>query len=164
MKPSEREQWADWLADREAGRPEKPPAKTHRRTPSELEHEIQRTFIDWCRIMEGQIPELVLMHAIPNGGWRHPAVGGKLKAEGVLSGIPDLHLPVAREPWKSLYLEVKAPGGSLSRNQVDRIRELRAHHNVVAVCFGVEELITITTSYLKGRVTDVTGAITGDRA
>lgn len=45
------------------------------------------------------IPELELMHHIPNGGQRtgkfgSAAAGAKMKAEGVKAGIPDIFLPV----------------------------------------------------------------------
>lgn len=38
-------------------------------------------------------PRLKWVYAVPNGGQRHPAVAGKLKAEGVKRGISDICLP-----------------------------------------------------------------------
>lgn len=151
MTPSanKRQAWTEWHRDTEK------PAK--RRTRSQIEHEIQRTFIDWCRVISLKNPLLRLMHAIPNGGQRHPAVAGRLKSEGVLPGVPDLHLPVPVTVWASLYLEVKAPGENPTKHQAERIEELRAVGNVVVVCWSVQELIDTTMAYLNGHIRDVTG-------
>lgn len=60
---------------------------------------------------------LSLLHAIPNGSSRHPAEAQRLRLEGVRAGIPDLFLPAARAGYHGLYLETKAPEGSLSDAQ-----------------------------------------------
>ena len=59
------------------------------------EHLHQKALFEWADRMEGAWPELRLMYAIPNGGLRTKAQAGKLKAEGVKPGVPDIHLPVA---------------------------------------------------------------------
>ena len=79
-----------------------------------LEHEIQCGIVQWARL---QKPPLYLLHAIPNGGQRHILVAVKLKAEGLLAGIPDLFLPVAAQGFHGLYIEVKKPKGVLSKSQ-----------------------------------------------
>jgi len=57
----------------------------------------------------------VLIFSVPNGGHRHPAVAAKMKATGVVSGIPDLFIPA----WR-LWIEMKrVKGGSLSQEQKD---------------------------------------------
>lgn len=154
MKDSERDQWAEWFSKRQAGLPPKPIEKYKTRTPKQLEHEIQKTFIDWCALARGQYPELGLIYAIPNGGHRHPAVAGKLKAEGVKAGMPDLHLPVPRGTFASLYIEVKAPGEKPKAHQVERMKELRAAGNFTAVCDGLQKLINTVLAYLKGEIQD----------
>lgn len=71
------------------------------------EHDEQRALFEWAAWMEGQLPELALLYAIPNGGQRHKAVAAKLKAEGVKAGVPDCFLPVARRGKYGLYIELK---------------------------------------------------------
>lgn len=67
-------------------------------------------------IKEGRLPELVWLFHIPNGGTRgeterdRAIAGGKLKAEGVKSGVPDLFLPVPRHGMHGLWVEMKKPG------------------------------------------------------
>lgn len=53
--------------------------------------------------------ELALLHHIPNGGARSKATAGRLKAEGVKAGIPDICLPVPKNGYGALYIELKVP-------------------------------------------------------
>ena len=60
------------------------------------EHHEQCALFAWLRL---QWPDLDrVSFAIPNGGHRHKAVAGKLKAEGVKAGVPDIFIayPIAR--------------------------------------------------------------------
>ena len=86
--------------------------------PIPTEHAEQSALITWANLNAATYPELLLLYAIPNGGYRSKATAGKLKAEGVKPGVPDLHLPVPRGPTRSLYLEMKRQkGGHLSDAQ-----------------------------------------------
>ena len=76
------------------------PVLTADRIPTE--HEEQREVVRWFR----QTYKGVRIFAIPNGGARSPATAGRLKAEGVSSGVPDLFVPAwavggdeAHEGW-----------------------------------------------------------------
>lgn len=62
-----------------------------------------------------EMPEtrLCLFH-VPNGGIRNAQEGAKLKAQGVISGVPDLVFVWA---GKTHYIEVKTQTGVLSKNQ-----------------------------------------------
>ena len=82
------------------------------------EHEEQRELVRWFR----QTWPSVRIFAIPNGGARSPATAGRLKAEGVSSGVPDLFIPA----W-GLWVEMKrSKGGSLSAEQKDWITYLES--------------------------------------
>ncbi len=146
----DREQWEEHI--RRQSDPTAPlPRKTHRATSQDLEFKIQSGFIDWVRMVEmGQIPELRLLYAIPSGGNRHPAVGAKMKREGVVRGVPDLHLPIGRGGYLSLYLETKTPdpNSKLSKWQIERIAWLEAEGNLVRVCHAIDELIDAVVQYL----------------
>ena len=82
------------------------------------EHEEQRELVRWlCQTWPG-----VRIFAIQNGGARSPATAGRLKAEGVSSGVPDLFIPA----W-GLWVEMKrTKGGSLSAEQKDLIAYLES--------------------------------------
>lgn len=117
-----------------------------------LEAEEQELVIQWAEWNEVRWPELRLLHAIPNGGYRRKSEAVRLKAQGVKAGVPDLHLPVARGGAHGLYIEMKRQkGGVLSSDQQDWIRDLTQEGYECAVCAGADAAITIITRYLEGK-------------
>ena len=91
--------------------------RTVLRTPTE--HEEQREYVRWFR---QTYPDVRIM-AIPNGGARSQATAGRLKAEGVSPGVPDLFVPA----W-GLWVEMKrAKGGKVSPEQ-------KEWHSYLASC------------------------------
>jgi hypothetical protein len=102
-------------------------------TPDRIptEHEEQRKVVRWFR----QTWPGVRIFAIPNGGHRSMATAGRLKAEGVTSGVPDLFVPA----WR-LWIEMKRiRGGSLSQEQKDWHRYLKSVGYWVIVGKGAED-------------------------
>lgn len=100
------------------------------------EHDLQVQCLRWLRLV---YPD-VLCYAIPNGGQRNTIIAAKLKAEGVVSGVPDLHIPVPRGDYASLYIEMKnGKAGRLSDHQKEIIPRLQAFGNKVVVCRTFEE-------------------------
>ena len=123
--------------------------KTGRTIPSE--HAEQVALMLWAEMSEGSYPLLSMLYAVPNGGYRHPAVAARMKQEGVRPGVPDLCLPVARCGLHGLYLEMKAKDGRLSKHQ-QRWRDLLiAQGYGVAVVYGFDEARTILIEYLNDR-------------
>lgn len=107
------------------------------------EHEEQITFVQWFR---RKYPR-VRIFAIPNGGYRSRATAAKLKAEGVMRGIPDLFVP----EW-SLWIEMKRiKGGRLSPEQRDWKRYLEDVGNTVFVAFGCQHAIDQVEIFLLDR-------------
>jgi hypothetical protein len=95
------------------------------------EHEEQREVVRWFR----QTWPCVRIFAIPNGGARSMATAGRLKAEGVSSGVPDLFVPA----W-GLWVEMKrSKGGSLSQEQKDWIAYLEGCGYQCIVGKGAED-------------------------
>jgi hypothetical protein len=79
----------------------------------------------------------VLIFAIPNGGGRSKAQGAKLKAEGVVPGVPDLFVP----EW-ALFVEMKtAKNGRLSKPQKEIIPQLEKCGYRVIIGYGVDDAI-----------------------
>jgi hypothetical protein len=114
------------------------------------EHQEQVALFEWAALNEARLPELALLFAIPNGGDRHPAVAAKLKAEGVKAGVPDLFLPVARDGYHGLWIELKAPGGTLADHQSDWLTFLSQQGYLTTTCYGWTAAARRIVAYLGG--------------
>ena len=97
---------------------------------SNLEHGEHVVFVNWFRATFSNI----MIYAIPNGGKRSITEAKRLKAEGVVPGIPDLHIPA----WR-LWVEMKrTKGGRLSQEQGEVIDYLQTIGDSVIVAAGFE--------------------------
>lgn len=118
------------------------------------EEQEQMKLIEWTEIMTAKWPELVLLHHIPNGGYRTPVEAAKFKALGVKRGVPDIHLPVARGGYHGLYIEMKrTEGGVLSEDQKWWLKALGAQGYCSWLCDGCDKAIEVIEKYLEGRLT-----------
>lgn len=124
------------------------------------------------------VAELRWMHAIPNGGLRDKATAGKLKAEGVKRGIPDVFLPlpmfgpkanipcrVISAAYCGLYVEMKRAetlkagvrkaliinriAGTTSEDQDEFIGYARRTGYAVTVCFDWREAAKQIQEYIE---------------
>ena len=93
---------------------------------TEAQHQIN--VIKWTQQpgIRRKYPELKLLYHIPNERKCSQIQGRQLKLQGVKSGVPDLHLPVARGEYLSLYIELKAEKGKVSDNQNCRNKVISA--------------------------------------
>ena len=95
------------------------------------EHEEQREFVRWFR----QTYPGVRIFAIPNGGARSPSVAGRLKAEGVSKGVPDLYIPA----WRTWVEMKRTKGGAVPPDQKDWHAYLESIGDFVIVGKGNED-------------------------
>lgn len=107
----------------------------------ESEHVIQCQAIQWIRQNTPYV-----CYAIPNGGSRGRRQGAALKAEGVLAGIPDIHIPAL-----SLFIEMKTGVGKVSPVQKDMHERLRKDTQIVEVCRSVDDVIRVVTEQMQWR-------------
>lgn len=118
----------------------------------------QQALFDWAKRCEGIYPELEALYHIPNEGKRGRAAAGKLVAEGLRAGVPDVCLPVPRGGYGALYIEMKRPkGGRVTGNQKKWVERLRRAGNRVEVCRRFEDAGRVIMQYLgmKGSVEHV---------
>lgn len=114
------------------------------------ENQEQALIFEWAAYNEDKHPELKLLHAIPNGGYRPPKTAAILKATGVKSGVPDICLPVPRGEHHGLYIELKRrKGGALSANQRIWLNALTEQGHMAVCCKGADEAIRTIERYLK---------------
>jgi len=119
------------------------------------EHEHQVAVFAWADIMKKRRPELKLLEGSMNGvKLLTPGQIAKIKTAGCLkSGRPDIHLPVPRGGYASLFIELKRiKGGKESDNQKEYGRLLKENGNYYAVCHGSDEAISMIIKYLDERL------------
>lgn len=125
--------------------------------PVPTEAQEQMTLFSWAAMQSGKYPELNLLYHVPNGGSRHKAEAGRLRAEGVKAGVPDLCLPVARGQYHGLYIELKRQrGGRTSDHQSEWLDALSAQGYKAALCYGWEQAAGTIIEYLTGGVAHMT--------
>lgn len=126
------------------------PGQRQRPSTAPTEHEEQVALFAWAAANEGAHPELAMLHATPNGGYRPMTTAVMLKAEGVKAGVPDILLPIPRGQWHSLWLELKRADHSNgpTKEQQEWIKQLRHYGNMALVCYGADEAIAAIESYL----------------
>lgn len=113
-------------------RPRTCPPKPRKRRNSG-EELAQKAVIEWGRWM--RIPRARdiepgarvtdYLFAIPNGGSRNRAEAARMKAGGIKAGVWDLMLPVARNGYHGLWVEMKHGKNGLTDKQTewgDRMR------------------------------------------
>ena len=114
-----------------------------------LESAEQKAVFQWAATQYRKHPELRLMYAIPNGGFRNVREASRLKAEGVKAGVPDIHLPVANRPHIGLFIEMKRKGAKPRANQIEWLTGLAKLGHKCAVCFDWVEAAEVIRGYLK---------------
>lgn len=112
------------------------------------EHAEQAAFISLCDFYRGGHPELGLIYAIPNGARTSMSVAVRLKAEGLRSGVPDLHLPVARGSFIGWWCEMKYGRNKPSPEQEWWMDALTEQGHRVVVCYTAEAAMDEALAYL----------------
>ncbi len=117
--------------------------------PAPYEFDIQCAFVDRVRLHEHTYPILTLGYAIPNGGHRHKAIAGQMKAMGQRPGIPDWCLPVPTVGCIGLYIEFKrSPKERPSPEQTIKINQLRQLGHRVEVMWDPEHAWAIVRAHV----------------
>lgn len=105
------------------------------------EEGIQRAMLNEIALtIRPYYPLVDLIYHVPNGGARGKdpkdakVQGAKMVAAGLKKGTPDLCLPIPRQTYAALYIEMKRPkDGALSPHQKKRISMLSEVYNFIAV-------------------------------
>ena len=114
------------------------------------ESDEQQNLFAWAKLAQTKHPELSLLHAIGNGNARTSAIqGARMKREGVLAGVSDIMLPVARQGFHGLYIELKVKGGRTSFSQEWWIFEVTKQGYLAKVAFGWIEASEVIERYLE---------------
>ena len=109
----------------------------------------QEMLFRWTEYQLHRYPELELLYHVPNGGKRDAKTATALKRQGVKAGVPDLHLPVARGEYNSLYIEMKAGKNRTTKAQDKWIEKLRQQGNKVIICHTWQQAAEELVNYLN---------------
>ena len=104
----------------------------------------QTYVVQWCGFFG--IP----IYHVPNEGKRSPQMGVMLKKAGMRSGVPDLCVPVAKNGYHGLYIEMKVGRNKPTEKQEYWLDLLRRNGYMAVVCWGGDEAVEVIKKYMKG--------------
>lgn len=118
---------------------------------SGTEHGHQAAIFCWAA--SSDIPELKWLFAVPNGFFGSAAQKGKMKAEGLRAGVPDIWLPVPMKleyapQYYGLVIELKAGKNKPTSEQQEWIDFLGSQGYWCQVCYGWEDAKATILKYL----------------
>lgn len=120
--------------------------KKNKGKAANTEHDLQVACLRWLQFAH----PMVLCYAIPNGGYRTITTARAMRAEGQKAGMPDLHIPIARHGYNSLYIEVKnGKARRLSEHQKEMHERLRDYGNKVVVCKTLDDFRREVNNYFN---------------
>lgn len=111
----------------------------------------QQALFRWWDLYRSRYPAAVLF-AVPNGGARSAITGARLKAEGVLPGVPDVFLAYPAGGLHGLFIEMKRQKGGTTSTAQKIVGTLLSYSGYgVAVCHGWQEARDTVIRYMEGR-------------
>ncbi len=116
---------------------------------SNNEHYEQVALFQWIDIHKDKHKGLDLTFAVPNGANTSPRIGKWMKEEGLKPGVPDVVLPLARQGYIGLWIEMKVDKNKPTKVQLDFHGRLREEGHKVVVCYNWEEARIVIMGYLK---------------
>jgi hypothetical protein len=118
----------------------------------EPEHEQQVLFFDAVRWMVNKHPELCVACHIPNESKSSIRRRVKLKAAGLRKGMPDIFIPVVRDKYAGLFIEMKVKPNRVSKEQAECLQQLNANGYLACVCWSGDEAIDVLKQYLANEL------------
>ncbi len=109
----------------------------------------QAKVIAWARANENNYPYLWMLHSSLNGVKMTKAQAGRAIAQGMLSGVPDLFLPVKNNNFVGLYIEMKSTKGRVSVEQSRYLKCAAENGYAVSVCYSANEAIKRIEDYYQ---------------
>jgi len=109
----------------------------------------QAKVIAWARANENNYPYLWMLHSSLNGVKMTKAQAGRAIAQGMLSGVPDLFLPVPKNGYHGLFIEMKYGSNKVTENQEKFLQNAANVGYAVSVCYSAQEAIKRIEDYYK---------------
>lgn len=116
---------------------------------TQWEYYEQCAVIEWADRQACKYPELELLTASLAGIRLTIGQAVKAKRGGMKKDMPDLHLPVARNGYHALFIELKEPKkGRVRPGQKAMMKRLNDEGNLALPAFGATQAIEIIRDYL----------------
>lgn len=109
------------------------------------EKDEQKVIFEYARKRK----ELKWLFAIPNGGKRNVLEAMSLKAQGLKPGVSDMFLPLARNGYHGLFIELKVGKNKTTPKQDEFIRDVSFNNYKCEVCYGAKEAIKVLEEYIQ---------------
>ena len=109
----------------------------------------QAKVVAWARANERNYPYLQLLHCSLNGVKMTKAQAGRAIAQGMLSGVPDLFLPVPKNGYHGLFIEMKYGSNKVTENQEKFLQNAANVGYAVSVCYSANEAIKRIEDYYQ---------------
>jgi len=139
----------DSLIKKALAKQELKPLRTKKRN-AQPESVEQENVIKWARDNEKSYPFLWMLHSSLNGVKLSKTQAGKAKASGMLSGVPDLFLPVRSFQYCGLYIEMKSATGRIMPSQSRYLKTVSDFGYAAFVCYSADDAIDKIKSYYFG--------------
>lgn len=110
-----------------------------------LEDKYQCEYKKWFSL---RYPKVLMWHT-PNGGSRNKIEADKFKRMGVLAGVPDIFIPLAKNGYNGFFIELKTESGKATASQKEVMALLKQNGYKVTTCFGLESAIKETEEYIS---------------
>ena len=109
----------------------------------------QAKVIAWARANERNYPYLWMLHSSLNGVKMTKAQAGRAIAQGMLSGVPDLFLPVPKNGYHGLFIEMKYGSNKVTENQEKFLQNAANVGYAISVCYSANEAIKRIEDYYE---------------
>lgn len=110
-----------------------------------IEDQEQIAYFQWLQRQHPNIFDMAIH--VPNGGKRSKAEGGIFKAMGVKKGFPDIAIFMPVQEYHGLMIEMKAPKGKPTAEQIDWGDRLKERGYEWVICYGWQEAARATNAY-----------------
>lgn len=111
----------------------------------------QMALISWADnyLTRKKYPELKWLFHAANGGKRHIATAVKLKKMGVRAGVFDLCLPISRNGYHALWIELKYGKNKPTKEQLEFMAWQEVEGAKCVVCWDWQDAKVEIENYLK---------------
>lgn len=115
-----------------------------------MNHEESRIQIQCVKYFRYLHPDKAsLLFSVPNGGRRDKITASIMKAEGVVAGVSDLILMVARGGYHGLCIEMKDEKGRQATSQKEWQKQVEGQGYKYVLCRSVDGFLNEVETYLS---------------